>query len=670
MTKNADTRNEDLASAFIVSTCQLLPKSSSVLSDCMHNLMGSDKLATKTYAIVCGSSVELYIRPLNICIEDSDILMAESNELAFSGDFPVLPSDLSGLSDTVECYKIERYHEYPGFVRLRDFGKMTYNWQNKNYEFVNTWCENVYMRVNVDACFVSEVSPLTRTTTIMPHIASGPAVKHGKGFGLGSDIVLSVWCPEWPKEARGWRKRPRNNGWPTIDTIAEVKKNGCNVLKVNHPSCRNAERLLQWRLSFSLAEIILLQSWTPIQQIVYHLLRFFAKRELIQNDCPKEDEVLCTYHFKTLMLYACEEMTPEWWNSSSVFSICCELLKKLSEWLMKKYCPNYFIPEANLFHEPSNREVLVNTERRLNEFRNSRIICNWFMENYIMPFVWRHFGHESAMEKLPHFMDCMLPLIEFWKASERKSLDALLFYTFASAHNNSRFGIIHNLSSGLRHHMQVGYHLRCIALITNRISTVMDLPTIQNVSCFTYYDNLLYSLHIAYGLSCGDILWDSSLIVEFFTSIVSQPNIIRSRYHNYPKARRLQTDHFKFLRPQTLMKNLTGLNSCPEFQLLSLIAKESLKKASDCVKSEFHGIAHASSAYLAALYFVTSEYQQSMRFCLSILLDRTSQENKETLNAGCLLFIDDVARVAGLCVLNMKITDNVQHIGRPPYLDL
>src|SRR6218665_3753690 len=58
-----------------------------------------------------------------------------------------------------------------------------------------------------------------------------------------------------------------------------------------------------------------------------------------------------------------------------------------------------------------------------------------------------------------------------------------------------------------------------------------------------------------------------------------------------------------------------------------------------------------------------------MRFCSSILEDETSRRNKETLNAACLLFIDDVARVAGLCVLHAKITDSLQHIDRL-YLDL
>src|SRR6218665_1853368 len=46
-------------------------------------------------------------------------------------------------------------------------------------------------------------------------------------------------------------------------------------------------------------------------------------------------------------------------------------------------------------------------------------------------------------------------------------------------------------------------------------------------------------------------------------------------------------------------------------------------------------------------------------------------EDKETLNAGCLLFIDDIARIVGLCVLQKKITeDNLHNTNRRLYLDL
>src|SRR6218665_2119648 len=56
---------------------------------------------------------------------------------------------------------------------------------------------------------------------------------------------------------------------------------------------------------------------------------------------------------------------------------------------------------------------------------------------------------------------------------------------------------------------------------------------------------------------------------------------------------------------------------------------------------------------------------------LSIFSDQTCEKNKETLNAGCLLFIDDVARIVGLCLLYRKVTGkNVQYINRLLCLDL
>src|SRR5688572_4239704 len=125
MTEYAVKSNEEelLASAFIVNTCQVLPRSFPLPYDHMHNLLGSRDSPTPTpysgYSIPCGSAAEFYIRPLNSCIDDTDYLIARANELVFSGDFPVLPSDMSGLADTIQCYKIEPYDLYPGFVRLR-----------------------------------------------------------------------------------------------------------------------------------------------------------------------------------------------------------------------------------------------------------------------------------------------------------------------------------------------------------------------------------------------------------------------------------------------------------------------------------------------------------------------------------------------------------------------
>ena len=57
------------------------------------------------------------------------------------------------------------------------------------------------------------------------------------------------------------------------------------------------------------------------------------------------------------------------------------------------------------------------------------------------------------------------------------------------------------------------------------------------------------------------------------------------------------------------MENVTGSNSRSEFQIMSILAKEFLRKALECDNSQSSGIASAALVNLAALYFATSEYK-------------------------------------------------------------
>src|SRR6218665_2505204 len=485
------------------------------------------------------------------------------------------------------------------------------------------------------------------------------------------DNVRSIWCPKWPREAKEWPTRPRNNEWPTIDTVSQVLKYGCHIVYVQHRDCRDDSE--QWRFSFSLAEVILIQSFTQIQQIVYHLLRFFAKKELIQEDCPKEDEVLCTYHLKTLMLWNCEEMSPEKWDSSSVIATCCELLNILSGWLKRKHFPNYFIPEANLFHQPSRSTLLHQTERRLNEFLKCDILSHWFVENYIQPVTRTQLQFLNTRNVASDFMDYLLPLIVYRKESLSKSLDSVFSLKVCVSNKVYRDVIKYGTKfSGLNAMLKLWQSAISFDLIAHQ--KMIYLPTIQKVLCFKHCDFLLCILHFAHGLDCGEISWNNSLSVEFVNAIMTQPKIIRSQYHNFPRPVEEQSSsRFKFLRAQNFMENLTGSCSRSEFQLLSLMSKELLRDTLETDDFESSGIAPAALAYLAALYFATSDYQQALHLSLTVLKDQTSIKDKETLNAGCLLFINDVARIVGLCVcvFHKNIMDiNYHYKSWRLYLDL
>src|SRR6218665_1691156 len=227
-----DIADEEWASAFIVSTCQLLPKSSfNVVSDHIRDLFQTPCPANKVYRICCGSSAEFYIRPLYTCIDDIDYLQSNADELAFSGNIPVLPNDLSGVADSIKCYKIESYKRYPSFAQLIFVGVMKYNWKHKKYEFHHTALTNRYYTLDL-AQRETQHQLGTTVNYSMQTTVCGPAVKFKKMENLGNtyDIVESLWCPQWPNDANNWPTRPRKFGWPMIDIISEVVQNGCHVV--------------------------------------------------------------------------------------------------------------------------------------------------------------------------------------------------------------------------------------------------------------------------------------------------------------------------------------------------------------------------------------------------------------------------------------------------------
>ena len=126
------------------------------------------------------------------------------------------------------------------------------------------------------------------------------------------DDVQSIRCLSWPPDASEWVTRRREHGWPDKRTIQQVVDAGCHIVAVAHDECSNDP--LQWRISFSKAEVILMKSLTKGQQYVFNLLRFFTKRELIQEECRKSDQVLNMYIIKTFMMWQCELKSAEWWR--------------------------------------------------------------------------------------------------------------------------------------------------------------------------------------------------------------------------------------------------------------------------------------------------------------------------------------------------------------------
>src|SRR6218665_1507207 len=665
MAEHADKSEEHLISEFIVDTCQTLPK----LYDGVLDRIKSDN----GYGVYCGSSIEIFIRPFNACVDDVDQLIYFDHELAFEENFPVLPLDVSVLSDMIKCYKIEPDKRYPGFVQLRHFGKFIYNWKCKKYDFIITTInrhhavyEHFIRCPYLHVCPIAAYIGLDKACCIDENErVCGPAVNRPMPDVPSKDTVTSIWCPKWPNQAKEWPKRPRKQGWPTISTISEVIQNGCHIVHAQHRSCRGDD--LQWRFSFSVAEVILLQSWTKIQQIVYHLLRFFAKRVLIRKDCPKKEEVLCVYHLKILMLWTCEEMASEWWNTYSVITICSELLQKLSEWLNRKYCPNYFIPEANLFHDPPNFKLLE-LNYKICEFRNSGTLSQWFVENYILPFAHDNFRFKiENTEDLEGFRKCILS----WRKEFRSCavmLDSMYTCGFLFCHNYACCTFKYRRGSEALTSFRDTRRRRNNVLSRNSPSLSQPIP--KNDHFLTVFDTALYSLTAACILERGIISWDSELFVNYAKEFAFETKIVKCQFQTYPKPFTGEGSLLHYLTAQEFLENLTGSDSASKVRIIFLMSKEFFKRALECDDSSSCSIVPATLIHLAAIHFATLDFQIAIDLCSAVLIDDTSHGKSETINGGCLFFIEDVVKIAGFCLLFKQINDKKLFHGNKVYLDL
>jgi len=214
----------------------------------------------------------------------------------------------------------------------------------------------------------------------------GPAsVNHPDGAWtmLSLDRVACVRCLMWPSQTADWPTRHRNYNWPDSATLGRVVSNGCDVVSVAHRQCKQHEWMgeRQHRLSFSRAEIVLINSWTPVQQIVYHMLRYFVKTEKL-TDCADNHEAgtLSNYHIKTLILWASEIKSSSWWTDDvNLVRICVQLLHTLAHWLTNGHCQHYFINSCNLLDNSFN---LTNIRDQL-MLVDETWLSKWFAHNYI-----------------------------------------------------------------------------------------------------------------------------------------------------------------------------------------------------------------------------------------------------------------------------------------------
>jgi len=370
----------DIVTKFLLNTCRLRPRPS------RHGLQAAvccaqvaahhppDDAEADRIPLISGSVAEFYIEPMLPLVGDIDVMGHHSDMLAIPRGHPPPTQLPAEFSDNVTVGEIVDSH-LPGYVYLELRYFLTKCSDDYTYNYFETehglYLGNTFDQVERDA--IIETARCHRPAVLADY-SNTPL--------LSVDTVHCERCLSWPPQAADWPTRHRNYDWPDSATVNHVINNGCDVVGAVHRQCRQDEWMskYQWRLSFSRAEIVLLNSWMPLQQIVYHMLRFFFKtKRLTGSDAS---EALSNYHIKTLMMWACELKSSSFWTDDlNLVRVCVELLHILSVWLSDARCNHYFISSCNLIDNIFGVELRP-TAMQLMSIDESWL-STWFINNYI-----------------------------------------------------------------------------------------------------------------------------------------------------------------------------------------------------------------------------------------------------------------------------------------------
>ena len=563
--------------------------------------------------LTTGSTAEFYIEPMLSCVGDVDTMHYRSDWLAIPAGYPPptqLPTEFDSRVDVFEIVN----SKFPGYVHLISSYFLTEYVDNDKY--IAKQCKGgILTHSHAPDADDSAHGPAVFEERSFPSInlENGLSESH-----QSTDSVFCVRCPIWPSQAADWPTRHRNYGWPDSATVDRVVGNGCDVVGVAHHLCRQDEwmRQCQWRLSFSRAEIVLLNSWMPVQQVAYHMLRFFMKSKIL-TDSPDNagGGTLSNYHIKTLMLWACELKSSSWWTEDlNLVRICVELLHTLAVWLTDASCRHYFINDCNLFDRLENSHYTEVTANRLMSITRAWF-CEWYIDNYIYKCVlqfcppssvWRWMPNSSTLHAVAFLQNAvgLLAVVDHKRLFPTEtSLRCFLAWS----------GIMAFVSRS-------SLTLRSYLCWTDQLTKTDQIVRL--------YFTAVVLLHVALKTTHYSL---SDELLDVLSATCLQLNEVR-RCLNARHSSELS------LSQAAMLMKVVANNSRSTVQLIEIeLAKAYLHRALRCKDSDSNSINCLANVYLAVLYYTTGQYQTAIDHCTLVTRSQDHSQCSSRVVQGELL---------------------------------
>lgn len=210
------------------------------------------------------------------------------------------------------------------------------------------------------------------------------------------DHVLCYACQYWPQTAHSWITRCQEKKWPLQNFLSEVISDGCHVVPIgSHLMPDEVE--IEWRLSFSQAELQMVYSFNHTQFLCYGMFKIFLKEVLCSST---RESLICSYYLKTVLFWEIQnKLNGQFWCPSNSLSCFWTCFKRLCKCVYDSCCPNFIIPGNNMFknkvfgapREALLSQILVYYEMGVECVKLSPTICFIVDKAYWdVSFTWGH----------------------------------------------------------------------------------------------------------------------------------------------------------------------------------------------------------------------------------------------------------------------------------------
>ncbi|VDI57756.1 Hypothetical predicted protein [Mytilus galloprovincialis] len=212
---------------------------------------------------------------------------------------------------------------------------------------------------------------------MFPSTIHGPCISNPTGH---LDLASSLHCNTWVSPAIQWITRS-NNSWPKHNVKRAIIKHGVLFVPIGVKGSPKED--LEWRISFSVGEKFLINTFTHTQLLCYALLKIILK-DVIATFSGCED-LLCSYFLKTIVFWVSEELPQSVWEAEYIIPCFMRCFSRLIYCVEHSVCLHYFIPENNMFENKivgRAREVLLEKLYMLNSYNWRCILFSDQMSNF------------------------------------------------------------------------------------------------------------------------------------------------------------------------------------------------------------------------------------------------------------------------------------------------